>query len=582
MSKTRRIIAVIVGIYLIAVLLDGFVLVKLFFARTGIPILIAAFEAIALIGCGFGVRGAIKRAWNPLELNVARDLLVGYPIFGALCFLAGTMNVSGWTMGALLVLAGVGGLYAIVRRFESKPLRLDVVPTVPIALVAVLLAGLLLAQAPPSSLDELAYHLAVPWTWVKEGRAVALPLLSHSFFPLGIESADLPLLSMLGSMNGGLASHFLHLFAAIATAAVAHELTRKSSLGTAAVLTAPALAITAGWSLVDWPLAGLCLTAFGAVEDADDALLAAALGAGLLTKYTFIPFAIILVLATRRWSWRILAPAALIGSIFFLRNLVIVGNPIAPFLSANAPHVNAYRAPYLSDYIFDGKFVDESLGASLVALMPLTGGAVCIVLALAALGLFFLGPSTRILLPFLVVPAVVGARRLRESRILRVVFLVAVACQLFLLAYFGERSEAFALLAGRQSEEEYLIKVRPTFATVQAIDSLLPANSRTLIVGLNETYWFEHRVRGGGNFDGPRVSAYLALPTAEALYAKLKHDGITHVAIVGAAPPTEVEAKVEERETTLSPEARRALSQMLDHYGININAKGAATIFTLR
>jgi len=582
MSTTRRIIAAAVAIYLLAVLFDGFVLVKLFFARTGIPIVIAAFEAVALIGCGFAVRGLMARRWDPAELNVSRDLLVGYPIFGAASFLVGTLNVSGWSMGALLVIAGVGGLYAIVRRFEIKPLKLDVMPTIPIAVVAVMLTAVFLAQAPPSTLDELAYHLAVPWTWVKEGRAVALPLLSHSYFPLGVESADLPLLSMFGSMTGGLASHFLHLFAAFATAAVAHELTRKSALGTAAIITTPALAICAGWSLVDWPLAGICLTAFGAVEDGDDALLAASLGAGLLTKYTFVPFAIILVLATRRWRWRIIVPALLIGSIFFLRNVVIAGNPIAPFLSAGAPHVNGYRAPYLSDYIFDGKFIDESLGVSLLALMPLTGGIAPVALAIAALGLFFLGPSSRILLPFLVVPGVVGARRLRDSRALRVIFLVAVAAQIFLVAYFGERTEAFELIAGRQSEEEYLTKVRPSYTTIQQIDALLPADSRTLIVGLNETYWFEHRVRGGGNFDGPRMSTYLGLPTAEALYARLKHDGITHVAIVGLATPTQVAAKMEERDTTLAPEAQRALAQMLDHYGSNITARGNATVFTLR
>jgi hypothetical protein len=85
-----------------------------------------------------------------------------------------------------------------------------------IAILAVLACAFVAAQAPPSSLDELAYHLAVPHTWVLEGRAVALPLLSHSWFPLGIESADLPSLSLLGAIDGGIASHFLHLFAAIA------------------------------------------------------------------------------------------------------------------------------------------------------------------------------------------------------------------------------------------------------------------------------------------------------------------------------------------------------------------------------
>src|SRR5256885_7351410 len=164
-------------------------------------------------------------------------------------------------MLAIVLAAGVGGIYAVVRRYESRPMKLDDVGLPPFAVGFILIAGVVMAQAPPSALDEVAYHLAVPWTWVKEGRAIALPLLSHSYFPLGIESADLPLLALLGALGGGIASHFLHLGAAIAAAAVAWELTERNGLATAAILATPALAITAGWSLVHWALAPLPLRA---------------------------------------------------------------------------------------------------------------------------------------------------------------------------------------------------------------------------------------------------------------------------------------------------------------------------------
>ena len=80
-------------------------------------------------------------------------------------------------------------------------------------------------------------------------------------------------------------------------------------------------------------------------------------------------------------------------------------------------------------------------------------------------------------------------------------------------------------------------------------------------------------MRGGGNFDGPRVSAYLEQPTPEALYAKLKGDGITHVAVVALPPPTTV---------ALSPGAQRMLAQTLDHYAAGVTSRGAATVFTLK
>src|SRR5205814_4588644 len=173
----------------------------------------------------------------------------------------------------------------------------------------------------------------------------------------------------------------------------------------AAILSTPALAITAGWSLVDWPLAGLALVAFEAFGRDDDARFAAALGAGLLTKYTFIPLAVVLVLASRRW--RVVLPALAIGCVFFLRNTILTGNPVAQIVAALAP-----RMPFLSDYVFNEKFIEESLGASLLALLPLTAGLVPVVLALLAVGLFFLAPSARLLLPFAVVPAAVAARNL--------------------------------------------------------------------------------------------------------------------------------------------------------------------------
>ena len=597
MPKWRRWIAIAVALYLLLVLLDRFVLVELFVRRCGVALAAAVFEALAVVGIGYAVTRVIPSAARTLlrrrtagdsspstplgmtrwgELDLGRDLLIGYPIFGALCFLLGLLSTAAPLMLAILVVAGVWGMYAVVRRFESRPVTLDAIGWPPGILLVLIVIGVAMAQAPPSSLDELAYHLAVPWTWIKEGRAIALPLLSHSYFPLGIESADLPLLALLGPLGGGIASHFLHLFAAIAAAAVAWELTGRNGLATAAIITTPALLIATGWSFVDWPLVGLALVAFEAADD--DARFAAAIGAGLLTKYTFIPIAIVLIVASRRW--RAALPALAIGCVFFVRNAILTGNPLAPFFTGLAPHVAHYRgAAYLSDYVFDGKFIDESLGASLLALLPLTTGLVPIILALAAVALFFLAPSARILLPFLAVPA---ARNLPPSRTLRVLLAIAVAVQLFLAVWFVDRSGVFALLSGNQSDEEYLVKARASYVTVESIDALTPPDAVVLVVGLNETYWFQHRVRGGGNFDGPRVSAYLEQPTPDALYARLKSDGVTHVAVVSLPPPTSVAKKVEERETALSPAAQRMMSQTLDRYAASVVSRGAATLFTLR
>ncbi|HEX9460387.1 MAG TPA: hypothetical protein VGA84_14635, partial [Thermoanaerobaculia bacterium] len=295
MSRLQRILAIVVGLYLLLVLIDRFILVELLVRRIGVPVLLALFEAFAIVGAGFAVRGVLARSWNAEDADLPRDFLVGYPLFGALCFLVGTLNVSSWSMSIILIVCGVGGIYVVVRRFES---RLPAIPAVaePFALIAiavVFLCALIAAQAPPSSLDELAYHLAVPWTWVLEHRAIDLPLISHSYFPLGIESADLPLLAILGQIGGGIASHFLHLGAALATTAMLFRLVRGNNLAVAAIVTTPALAVIAGWSLVDWPLLGICALLVLALDDGDTATISIAIAAGLLTKYTFIPFAVV-------------------------------------------------------------------------------------------------------------------------------------------------------------------------------------------------------------------------------------------------------------------------------------------------
>jgi len=570
MPTVRRVVAIVIAVYLLLVLLDRFVLVELLARRIGIPILFAIAATLACIGAGFLAR----RGRRDLPLN----FVIGYPIFGTICFLVALFHISAWTMVPIVGILGGAGAISVGQRPSAvrpaeggwPPLR----PFVAIVLVLMAISALIAAQAPPSTLDELAYHLAVPWTWVKEGRAIELPLNSHSYFPLGVESADLPFLSILGT-GGGIPSHFLHLFAAIAVTALLLRRTGDCPILAAAVVATPALALTAGWSLVDWVLLGV---AVALVEAEDEATVAAALGAGLLTKYTFIPIAIIAILVTRKFRGAL--PGVAIGSIFFIRNLVLTGNPIAPFLSAVAPHVTHYRTgAFISDYIFDGRFIDESLGASLLMTIPLAAGLLPLIFIAAEVALLFFAPSARLLVPFFAIPA---TRALPPTRVVRALLAIAIGVQLFLIAYFTERTEAFALLAGRLSDDQYLTRVRPSVATIAAVDGALPENSRTMVIGLSETYWFQHRVRGGGNFDGPRVSAYLDTGSVDALYSRLRHDGITHVAVISATPPTAEAKKSEERETALSDAAKRTLAQMLDRYAANVTQRGNATLFALR
>jgi len=273
------------------------------------------------------------------------------------------------------------------------------------------------------------------------------------------------------------------------------------------------------------------------------------------------------------------ALGALAGSVFFIRNLILTGSPIAPFFTAHAPHVANYRQLTLGSYIFDGRYLDESLGASLLAALTAISGPLALALLVAGALIWATAPSARLLVPFF---GAAATEAKVESRPLRAILVVAIVAQLFLVAYYVDRSEVFSVLAAKQTDEEFLTKARPSYASVSWLNAALPENSRTLLVGLNETYWFNRRVLGGGNFDSDRVSAYLDAPTPEALRTRLTNDGVDHIAIFKGQMPVTDAKKQEERQTLLTPAAQKSLAQLLDRYAADVTSRGDVTLFALR
>jgi hypothetical protein len=643
------IVAIVLGAALLYIFASRFVLIDMAFTRLGGALVVAALTALAVTGAGFGTRAAIARLLKipAMPRPLAFDFLIGYPLFGTLCFLIGLLSISPATMLIPLILLAIAGGFALRASLGAggggvpEPLTRSGGLAV-VVLVLVAACGFLLAQAPPSSLDEMAYHLAVPHLWSVEGRAIGLPLLSHSYFPLGVESADLPAFALLG-IDGGYASHFVHLLAAIAaTWLLFNWLRRRVSVSTATVVTAaivstPALANTAGWSLVEWPLAGIFIAALVVLEERelDSGSLASLLGAGLLTKYTFVPFAGVMLLAAlfrraRQGSGRkskvagnpiadglertqplstfdltpvssLLTAAgigAALGSVFYLRNLILTGNPVAPFFSRLRPEVSGYRLSAtiwktFADYLFSGRFVDEALGVTLLLLALLAlvalpkrtfGRMVVWLVAVIVVVLFLAAPSARIFVPYLIVLAMYGGVALghttRTLRMTLTALLLATAlAQTFAVVYFTSRLNPFGVLDGSMTDAQYLERVRPSFGAIDWIDQRLPATGRTLVIGINELYPFTRPVRGGGNFDGRRMTAYLASPT---LLEQLRRDGFTHVAVVNAPPPETGDIKETERGTNLSTWARENLRRTLNDHATPVAAGSAGTVFALR
>lgn len=620
---------------LVAVFLSRFVLVGILAVRIGAALLLSVAALVAVAGTGAAALLAADRI-SGVTLREGRSfawyVVTGYPIFGALCFLAGLVSTSDLVMTALL-LAMIAVAGVIVRPLMPSEGSREFGPAWAAGLLvigAAVLPAIALAQLPASSLDELSYHLAIPQTWVTEGRVVDLPLLSQSYFPLGSESADLPLLAILGT-EGSIASHFLHLYVALAVVFLIYEWLRRrlsatgSMIATAAISTCPALLVTAGWSWNDWAAAGVSVALFFSLDDLradisrrNIAAVAVALAAGMLTKYTFYPIAggLFLALLLSEPAIRsrlrelagVLSAGLAAGSVFLIRNLFLTGNPFSPFLQSDAPAVSHFRdgetlLGKAANYIFDGRLIDESLGVTILILAVAAFPAWTalreerflrmswlITLVTAAL-VYSLGPSSRVLVPWLAILAMIGAvaveRQLGagiQRRMIRAALLALCLPQLFLVWYHASTIDPFAVLSGRQSDAEYLTSYRDSFSVGQAASSAAGDDAKLLAVGLNELFWFTVPVRGGGNFDGPRVAAYLDAKSAAALHRKLVGDGFTHLLVYPPGirtGPVDGDAETRERQTFLPAETAAQLKALTEGSEL-VSDEAGALLYRLR
>jgi hypothetical protein len=606
-------------------------------ALAALPVLLAAIgvgHTLRVLACRLFARGATVQA-GPLS----EDLATGLPWFGSLCFLiacAGTSALAfhGWT----LVCAALGFRRCLVALRTRVGSRLLFAAAWLAGLSA--LCALLIAQLPAISLDEVAYHLAVPRAWLIEGRVFAMPLHSHSYFPFGIESASLPLLATLGD-RGAIAFHFVILASFVAALFALAELVRDTTSDSdesataltwlvAAVATTPALVMVSGVGWIDAPFLALSITlcarmrrllsvisAGGAVSRVALCECGVTVAAGALSKYTWA-FVLLMVFAAALWCLRharaqamsVLACAVmgvLFGSIFFVRNLLWTGNPVAPFLRPDSPHVSGFNVAsgafeLLANYLYDPIMVDESLGAAaptlllafLVAQAELRAHPFLRALgfsATVASGLLMaLGAASRLLLPFVTAAAATGAfalaLALREQRALArltsAALLGVATLQLLFIATMIAQYAPFSVVG--RGEAAIVAEHRPLSPAIDWLNQHLPPDSKTLVLGIQESYWFTRRVRVGGNFDGPRVAAYLREPSAAALSSKLLRDGFTHVALY---PKNLLLAAVEERgrraesKTALDADTARVLRETLTQKAQQVGQGAGVTLLQL-
>lgn len=581
------------------------------------PVLLAAITILASTGTGL-LGGALlqKISGEQDRIDRASSFILGYPLFGTVLFLLAAVAANRWTVmipAASLALIGAVGVW------RSGPELPPISWTA--GLLFVPIVGTLTVQAllPAVSLDEVAYHLAIPRIWLGLGVAAELPWMSHSYFPLATEAADLPALAALGH-QGAMASHLVHAAVAVAMFLLMMRYVgvRLAGIaGVAAIAATPALLLVAGWSNTDVPLIAVAVVLLARLdrlrsEGGGVAAVSLAIASGLLIKYTFVLVVLVLVGVTllttreRGRAARATLFGVLIGSVFFLRNLALTGNPIEPFLTGEGRSVARFRwtGEWLEtarSYLFDPRLIDDSLGFVLPALA--LGGlalaprldswrrAVVLGSMTVAFSLTLVGPAARILLPFLVVSALIAlagiAPHLRRTGaiVLATVVTAAGFLQLGVSWLHLERLEPFEVINGDAGDWQWVSGHRATSGAVEAGDELLRAAGArtTLVIGIGELYWFHNPVVGGANFDSGAISRELEGDPSR-IAVGWRESGVTHLLVyprriaVGDPPAT---MTGRQRDLTLSKEAARNLGAILRRHATPVASNPEAQLHSL-
>jgi hypothetical protein len=603
-SRGLGIAAALLAAALLAIVFFGrFAPAREVVVRTARPAAAAVLVLLASLAVGAAAMSLARRAfarWAGLREDGAAPAdvwdaaLVGVPLYGTvLAILASVLPALPAASLATLVLAAAGLL--VLRRSWRRPVvnatALETaVLGVPIAL------AVLEALMPVSSPDELVYKLAVPRTYLLEGRMLELPLNSESYFPGGL---SLPTMGAL-ALSGGTAARLVFLAVFLLALRVVRRLGERIEPGAgvfaaAVVAWTPALMLIAGWCWADWGMIGLLLLSYEAWDRFRErpsvdlaATCALALAAGLASKYSAAPWllvfaAVVLPSLARLGVPRVRTAACaaavviLAGGFFYVRNAVWTGSPVAPFLTRAGLKMSHFREEAgLSGFqelirgydVLHPGIVDDALGVALPLCVLASPFALIDRARRRYLDLFLIGaiqlaafvafsPTSRLMLTALVPLGLLGAAALVSAwrgagvavrSLGAAAAAIILAGQLLLVGWILVVSyDAFPYLVGRETEAQYVLRTRDYARPYAALAEKAPAaeSGRVLLLGENRSYDLDRPALSAGNLDGPRMAAWLArFPSADALAGELQRVGVTHVLmhrawyrVEEAAPP---------------------------------------------
>lgn len=469
------------------------------------------------------------------------------------------------------------------------------------AVISVAVLCLIIAAlAPPTAWDAMTAHLTYPMLWLEHGGIFRLNDL-HSANPHNGTMLFVPLYAF----GGEHAPALLHLSQMLMVGLLLYSICRvhlprtSSMVALGTFLLMPLTSALAHEALVDFVLVLFMMLSFGSFlrwwegERAKWIILSGIFaGLAIGTKYNALPLMILLpvgVLVKVIWARHdrfaffrsgVIAVilAAGVGCPWYVRNIVIVGNPIYPLMAKYIPtrHITAAKTGEAPAYVVPGKYprdlmnmllfpvnytfaktqgflkpptaegVDQSPGPLFLALVPLlfffrpVPPWLRVTLALFLIGMVLLvpmGPLPRYMMPYFVPMAMVVGfvyRRLSVRRWSRILFGVVVLSvfALQLVPFVARAGNRFGVVLGYESRDAYLNRVDDVYPIVCTAEKVLPHNAKIALfeervyyfdkAGLNVTmvmpYWQD-------------VVDFPMLPYPMELMARIRELGFTHVIV---------------------------------------------------
>ncbi len=275
--------------------------------------------------------------------------LIGLGVAGTLVYFLGLADLK-LAFGAVLVVLGIMSLVAIIamrkehRPTFEKPNSLLLVALIP------LLISLVGVLTPSTALDwdSVAYHLAVPKIWLQEGHVTSVSYIHHSNFPAAVDG-----LFLIGLKLGGQAGAkaFVWWFTAFGTLAIygvlGDRFGKKAGAISALIFASiPMVIWESGTAYID--VAHGLFAGFGFYFAAlhiesrkrEDAILAGImLGLAAGSKYTGLQSIgiagfLMLIMGDRKLAAQAIGIAVAVSAPWYIKNWIVVGNPVYPFFSS--------------------------------------------------------------------------------------------------------------------------------------------------------------------------------------------------------------------------------------------------------